>query len=184
MKILGFNGSPRVKGNTHLLVEEVLRSAQDNGATTAIYHLNEMNFRGCQGCYGCKTKGTCVQKDELSPVLDEIASADGIVLGTPVYMWQMTGQLKCMIDRFLCFLNPDFSSRLKPGKKAVIAVTQGEPDERKNRPYFESFSDLLKFGGLGACEILIAGGTEHKGDVKKYDSVLTRARELGKWLTE
>lgn len=182
MKIIGINGSPRSKGNTRHLVEQVLKGAKEAGAATSIYNLNEMSFKGCQGCMACKSKGKCVQNDDLTPVLDEIAEADGIVLGTPVYMWQMTGQLKLMLDRFLAFLNPDFTSRLKPGKKAVLAVTQGAPDEKQFMPYFESVSAVLKFGGLSACEILIAGGNIEKDDVEKNTAAIAKAGELGRWL--
>lgn len=182
MKIVGINGSPRLKGNTHYLMEEVLKSARDAGATTSIHNLNELNFKGCQGCLACRKKGKCVQKDDLSPVLDEIAKADGFVMGTPVYMWQMSGQLKLMIDRFLAFLNPDFTSRLQPGKKAVIVVTQGMPDEKQYLPYFKTVADVLTFGGLSACEILIAGGNAEKDDVKKNTAAMARAKEMGTWL--
>ncbi|MHC9537987.1 MAG: flavodoxin family protein [Vulcanimicrobiota bacterium] len=182
MKIIGINGSPRSKGNTHYLVEQVLKGAKEAGATISMYDVNEMSFKGCQGCLACRSKGKCVQNDDLTAVLDEIAGADGIVLGTPVYMWQMTGQLKLVLDRFLAFLNPDFTSRLKPGKKAVLAVTQGAPDEKQFMPYFESVASVLKFGGLGACEILIAGGNMEKGDVEKNTAAIAKAGELGRWL--
>ncbi|MGV8124705.1 MAG: flavodoxin family protein [Candidatus Xenobiia bacterium LiM19] len=182
MKIVGINGSPRSNGNTHYLVEQVLKGSKEAGADISMYDVNEMNFKGCQGCLACKSKGKCVQNDDLTAVLDEIAEADGIVLGTPVYMWQMTGQLKLVLDRFLAFLNPDFTSRLKPGKKAVLAVTQGAPDEKQFMPYFESVASVLKFGGLSACEILIAGGNMEKNDVEKNTAAMTKAGELGKWL--
>jgi len=182
MKVVGINGSPRSKGNTHHLVEEVLKGAKEAGAAISMYDVNEMSFKGCQGCMACRSKGKCVLNDDLTAVLDEIAEADAIVLGTPVYMWQMAGQLKLVLDRFVAFLNPDFTSRLKPGKKAVIAVTQGAPDEKQFVPYFESVASVLKFGGLSACEILIAGGNMNEGDVIKNVTAITKAGELGKWV--
>ena len=86
MKVVGFVGSPRIKGNTTSIVNEVLRGASEAGAETKIFNLNELGIRGCQACYKCQTpEGKCVQTDGMAPLYDEIFSADAVVIGTPVF---------------------------------------------------------------------------------------------------
>jgi multimeric flavodoxin WrbA len=183
-KIVALNGSPRRQGSTAALVEEIVKGAVLQGAEADIYDLNGMNIRGCQSCYTCKSEGRCAVQDDMQELYGQIAAADGLILGTPVYMWQMSAQLKLAVDRLLPFLKPGYVSALAPGKKVVLAVTQGREDTAMFRPYFEQVAKNLLFLGFGACEILIAGGTRQPADLLKQAEVLAEARRLGEWLAE
>jgi multimeric flavodoxin WrbA len=86
MKVIGINASPRKKANTQTLVEAILNAAAEKGAETRLVNLRELTINGCLGCEGCKRQlGKCVQKDDLTPLLQAMATFDAIVLGTPVY---------------------------------------------------------------------------------------------------
>lgn len=197
-KVIALNGSPRKQGSTAILVNEVLRAAKEQGATVRSFFLNGMNIKACQGCYACKQDGRCGIHDDMQELLDQIAEADGIVLGTPVVMWQMTAQLKVAIDRLYPFMNPDRTSRLKPGKKVLLAVTQSRPETSLFRPYFEHVAKFMTFFGFGSCEILIAGGArkplsaaqrdaamfQSHRDILQQADVLQQARQWGCWLAE
>ncbi|MDR3560029.1 MAG: flavodoxin family protein [Negativicutes bacterium] len=183
-KIIALNGSPREQGSTAVLVGEILKAAGAEGAEVKSYYLNGLNIRGCQSCYACKASGRCVLKDDMQELYDEIASADAIVFATPVYMWQMTAQLKLVIDRLYPFLKPDYTSYLTPGKKVLLAVTQGRPDTSMFHHYFEHMGKNLLFLGFGEYKILIAGGTRKPEDLVKQTEVLSEAKRLGGWLAE
>lgn len=183
-KVVALNGSPREHGSTGALVNEVLKAAGERGAEVKSYYLNAMNIKGCQSCYACKPKGRCVLQDDMQALYTEIAAADGIIFATPVYMWQMTAQLKLVIDRLYPFLKPDYSSYLKPGKKVMLAVTQGRPDTSMFQPYFEHTGKNLLFLGFGSYQMLIAGGTHKPEDLLKQTEVLAEARRIGHWLAE
>ena len=103
-KIVVLNGSPHVNGCTSALANEVVKSAEQMGAEVSSYHLNNMNIRGCQGCFKCMQTGRCAIQDDMQPIYDDIAEADGIVLASPVYMWSMSSQLKTAVDRLFAFL--------------------------------------------------------------------------------
>ena len=78
----------------------------------------------------CKTKrDTCILEDDLAPVLNAVKEADLLVLASPVYFGDLSGQMKCFFDRTYSYINPDFSSRVPPGKKAVMVLVQANPDE-------------------------------------------------------
>ena len=102
MKVIGFNGSARKDGNTAILLQKVFSELEAEGIETHIVNLGPQSVNGCLACMKCfKNKdGHCVQKkDSLNDWLDEMRAADGIVLGTPVYFADISGQIKCFMDR-------------------------------------------------------------------------------------
>ncbi len=106
MKVMAINGSPRKKWNTATLLEKALEGAASVGATTELVHLYDLNFKGCTSCFACKLKGgasygRCVMKDELAPVLDRLADADAIILGSPFYFGTVTGEMRSFMERLL-----------------------------------------------------------------------------------
>ena len=179
-KIIGFLGSPHVDGNTGIMVREVLRGAASRGASTKLVVLNELNAKGCQGCMGCQANGGhCVVKDDIAPLLEEIYEADGVVLGTPVYMWQMTAQLKTLVDRFFCYLKPDYSSHLGAGKRTVLIVAQNNANQNSFIPYLDNTKEMLKFLGFPVEKLVHAWGVAAPGDVKSQPEPLRAAFEAG-----
>jgi multimeric flavodoxin WrbA len=185
MKVVGFVGSPRKSGNTAAVVEEVLRGAQEAGAETSVYNLNQLNIRGCQSCYKCQTPdGKCIQKDDMGKLLDEIYSADAVVIGTPLYMMQVTGQTKVFLDRFFSFLYPvdatpgNFRNKLG-GKKAVTVYTQGQPDTDLFSSYLNQMDGTLSFIGFNVQGRVVAGGNRNMDDAKKNSAVMEKAYAVG-----
>ncbi|SFM03039.1 flavodoxin family protein [Pelosinus propionicus] len=184
-KILVLNGSPRKQGSTAAMVEEISKGASEQGAEIRSYYLNGMNIKGCQSCYACKGEShRCILQDDMQELYDEIDAASGVVFATPVYMWQMTAQLKQAVDRLYPFLKPDYSSYLAPSKKVLLAVTQGRPDTSMFHNYFEHMGKNLSFLGFGNYKILIAGGTRKSEDFYKQAEVVAEARRMGAWLVE
>ncbi len=183
-KIVAINGSPRRRGCTAALADEVLKSAAERGAEVKAYNAGALNIKGCQSCYACRAHGKCALQDDMQELYEEIATATGLIFATPVYMWQMTGQLKLVVDRLYPFLKPDYSSYLTPGKKVLLAVTQGRPDTAMFRHYFEHMGKNLAFLGFGDYKILIAGGTHNPEDLLSQTAIVTEARKLGGWLVE
>lgn len=182
MKVVGFIGSPRKKGNTDVLVRQVLRGAGEAGAETMAYYLNELDFRGCQGCFSCKVNDRCILKDDMTPLYDEIAGADAVVIGSPVYMWNITGQTKLFLDRMYAFINPDYSSRLKSGKKAALIFSQGNADAGFYKQCFESVAGILSLGGFNMHGTLVASGVLEPGLAAGNEVLMKKALDLGKQL--
>ena len=184
MNVVGFVGSPRNKGNTATLVQEVLRGAQEAGAQVAVYDLNALNIRGCQGCRACKQPGAaCVQQDDMQELYGRIAGADAVVIGTPVYMAQVTGQTKVFMDRLYAFLNDDFSHRLGAGKKTIMVYTQGQPNAGAFQASFDLNALILALLGLKVCRTLVASGTRRPDDILKNREILEEAYRAGAALT-
>jgi len=138
MKVLGINSSPRKNANTQTLIEAVLKGAKENGAETKLINLRELKMNGCLGCEGCKKQlGKCVQRDDLTSLMQEMTGYDAIVMGTPVYWYQVTAQLKMLVDRLYSFMeideNPEtgeltIKSEFPSGKKFVFIISRGDPE--------------------------------------------------------
>ena len=104
--VIVINGSPRKTWNTATLLEHALSGAQSAGADTELVHLYDLDFKGCTSCFACKLKGgksygRCAICDELTPVLDRIADADALILGSPIYFGTVTGEMRCFMERLL-----------------------------------------------------------------------------------
>jgi multimeric flavodoxin WrbA len=183
-KIVVLNGSPRKAGSTAALAGELLKAAQLSGADIKDFNLNLMNIRGCQSCYACKKTGECVVKDDMQQIYQAIDEADGVIFATPVYMLQMTAQMKLAIDRLYRYFKEDFTNSLAPGKKAVFAVTQGNGDIASFRNYFEMTSNSLKMLGFADSRLLIAGGLRDPKQLLENKEALQQAAEIGEWLLD
>lgn len=98
--ILGIHGSPRGgKSRTRLLVQWVLAGAEDTGAKTEIVDLASLRIEACTACEGCSLTGQCIYDDDFFHLYERMIAAGGIVLGSPVYIDNVTGQMKVFIDR-------------------------------------------------------------------------------------
>lgn len=101
MKIVALNGSPKTKGNTALALEVLgkkLKSHIENLEYEIIY-LKKLDLRPCNACNGCYGKGKCVQDDDINDLLDNLMTADGIVLGSPTYFSNVTSRMMMFIER-------------------------------------------------------------------------------------
>ena len=182
MKVVVLQSSPRIKGNTAQVTKEVVKHLEALGAEIVWYDLNTMSVKGCQSCYACKKHPTCVIKDDGAQALASVAEADAVIFATPVYMWDMTGQLKTMFDRMFAYMNMDFSSKLAPGKKTLWIVTQGQPDPATFQANFEKSVQCTKLLGFGEGKLFISGGFMDLQDISANTSVIAQAKTMAEWL--
>lgn len=183
MKIVAVLGSPRPQGNSAGLARALLAAAREQGAEVQEFTLNKLDFRGCQGCLTCKTKSdTCVLEDDLAAVLQAVKEADVLVLASPVYFGDLSGQLKCFFDRTYSLINPDFSSRLPAGKKAVLVLVQGMPEQAQFADIFPRYERWLKIYGFDPIYLLRGVGVRDLGDIERQSALLEQAVALGREL--
>ena len=195
MRVIGINASPRKKANTHTLVEAILGGAEEKGAETHLVNLRELKINGCLGCEGCKKHlGKCVQKDDLTPLLQEMTTYDAIVMGTPVYWYHVTSQFKMLVDRLYSFLefgeNPEtgettIKSEFPNGKKITILISRGDPEPPEMFPQFydhlDEWLNLIPLSlGAEKYEIFHQYGTGIERKTARNDpEILNKAKKLG-----
>ncbi|MCA1933666.1 MAG: flavodoxin family protein [Calditerrivibrio sp.] len=148
MKVLIVNGSPRLKGNSAEIAENLLKKYHEKGDNAKIVHLNCISMKGCQGCLSCrKNDSFCVVRDELGGMLPEFLEYDLFIIISPNYYGLVTGQMKIFLDRWYCFKTSDRRTKFNEGKKVFFIFTQGSP----NRDHGKSVIDWGKyfFEGFG-----------------------------------
>lgn len=99
MKVIGFNGSPREKGNTEFLVQTALDQLRKLGFETELIRLGDKKIEQCSGCYACVNNKECSINDDFTEIFQKMIEADGIILGSPVYHASITPKLKAILDR-------------------------------------------------------------------------------------
>ncbi len=131
----------------------------------------------------CKTSEEgCAQKDDMFPLYDEIRSAHGIILGSPIYMGYITGLLKIFLDRWYAFARVPEGRELPRGKKVVLAFVHQRPDKNLFLPVAKQIGQALKFVFGAEVTSLIVEGVEHPGDILKREGIMEEALALGRGL--
>lgn len=147
MKILVLNGSPRPAGNTKQMVNAFTAGAQSVGHDVTVFDVCRMNIHGCLACEYChqKSGGSCVQDDDMQQIYPYLQEAEMLVLASPMYYHNISGQLKCAIDRFYA---PDKPAKLK---KIAMILASGSPNMYTGAEfsYQGDFLDYLKCEGKG-----------------------------------
>jgi len=178
MKILAISCSPRKGGNTETMLRAALDTAQADGAETELISLSGKRINPCDGCYACRRTGQCHIQDDMQELYDKMWQADGILVGTPVYFWNVTAQAKAMIDRTFAF-SPERNLR---NKAAGAVVAQGRYGGTAATSALNSFF-------LGHRMIVIGNavgfGNEKgsvKGDERGMSSVAGLAKSMVRYL--
>jgi multimeric flavodoxin WrbA len=180
-EIVVFNGSPRMDGNTVTLLDLIAKGARDNGAEVKYYTLFKMKFMACQSCFACRMNDDCVIKDELHGALQKVKSAHAIVIGSPIYMMQMTGPVKNLYDRFFPLM--DLQGRPRFGVKKMITVySQGMEDEHTYDSYFEYTAATYPSFGFALVDHIVCTGANDPERAERDAELKIRAYEAGKAL--
>lgn len=183
--VVGIQGSPRVGGNTDLLLDAALQGAADRGATVIRFHLNDLNIRPCQGCGGCEKTGACVIKDDMGLIYEALANMDSLVLASPIYFGGVTAQTKAMIDRCQALwarkylLKTPVSDDNRRRDMVFLSVLSSDKADlvagiRANVKYF--FDTVTLDGELNE---LIFPKVEHAGEIGDHWEALGQAKEAG-----
>ena len=179
MKAIAVNGSPRKNWNTATLLKHALEGAAQQGAQTELVNLYDLAYQGCSSCFACKeiggrSYGRCAMRDELAPLLEKIATADLLVLGTPVYFGAETGEMRSFLERLLFpYLTytpgyaPIFPGKLRVGLVYTMNVAEQDLAARNYDKTFGATKGVLT-RIFGNCELLLSTDTCQFSDYSKY----------------
>ncbi len=176
--IVILNGSPRKKGNTSALVQAFTEGAENAGHTVTEFFLNTMKIHGCKGCFGghSSRECPCVQKDDMDNIYPAVKKCDVIILATPLYYWNMSGQLRTAIDRLFA-LEEGEGNLLRGHDRACALLMAAEGHDFEDvLAYFDHLMQHLRWENLGH---VLAGGNGDVGDINGKPEI-QKAYELGK----
>jgi len=181
--VVGLSGSPRKGANTDVVVEEILAGAKAVGARTQFIRLADLDISGCVACYACEKTGKCGRKDDMALVYRALERADAWVLGTPVYWFTMSAQMKAPVDRFFAWATNPKGSPVK-GKRAAVVTLSGDSDVKEMaKSIFDPFAKGFKFLGVRFAARMALQGVE-KEKAKKRWTNFKPARRLGARLAQ
>ena len=180
MNVIAVNGSPRKKWNTATLLQKALDGAVSVGAQTELLHLYGLNYKGCTSCFACKRNGgvlgRCAMRDDLTDVLEKIIRCDVLLLGTPIYFGNITGEMLSFLERLLFSgmtyntgHRATFQGKLSSGFIYTMNVPADTMASLGYNTLFDHYQALLERLG-GPSEILVSNDTYQFDDYSRYEA--------------
>ena len=184
MKVLGIMGSPRIKGNTDLLLEAALQGAESQGAEPEKILADKLQITPCKEYYACLKDGNCVIKDDMDDIYTKLLAADAVIIASPMFFYTVSAQLMVLISRCQAlwarkYILKNMDIPQKKGAFIAVGATRGEKlfdGPRLTVKYF--------FRAINAqyTDELLIRGIDKKGEIKEHPTALAEAYELGKRL--
>ncbi|HEA70159.1 MAG TPA: flavodoxin family protein [Desulfobacterales bacterium] len=191
-KILAIGGSPRIHGNSDVLLKYVLDGVQEENVPAEGIQLRDYYFKPCIGCEKCRKDKICTGlNDGMHLIYPKITKSQGLILLSPTHHYNITAWMKAFIDRLYCFYNFDdnrpgaWSSRLAGQKRKAVIVAVCEQKNKKDMGFtIEAMRLPLEALGYEILEEFPVFGIFDRGAVKKDEKIMTKASELGRKLAK
>ena len=177
-KIVVLNGSPRKSGNTSALVKSFMEGAESAGNQVTEFFLDSMDIHGCKGCFGGHSSKACpcVQKDDMDKIYPAVKECDVVVFATPLYYWNMSGQIRTALDRLFALEEGDGNLLRGHGRASALLMAAEGHGFKDVALYYDHLMEHLRWKNLGH---VLAGGNGEIGDIKGK-AELQQAYALGK----
>lgn len=189
MKAIAVNGSPRKSFNTAILLQRALEGAESIGADTELINLYDLNFKGCTSCFLCKRKANtnidgCAMHDDLTGVLQRISQCDVLLLGSPIYLANITGEMHSFLERLLfpnMSYNAGHSSVFKGKIHSGFIYTMNRPNDVSLMKIPEELKKHLNYEAVfnyyeyrlqilnGISDFMLSTDTYQFDDYSKYE---------------
>ena len=182
MKVLGIMGSPRIKGNTDLLLDEALRGAQSQQAEVEKIVVDKLKISPCREYYGCLRDGNCVIRDDMDDIYPKLLGTDIIIVASPIFFYAVSAQLMAFLSRCQSlwarkYVLKNLDVPLRKGAFISVGATRGEK-------LFEgpvlTIKYFFKAINVEYIDELLIRGVDKKGEIKEHPTALDDAFELGK----
>lgn len=175
-KVLIISTSLRGGSNSDILARECEKGAKEAGHDVELISLKGKDIKYCIGCLSCQNTGSCVLTDDVAEIMSKVKEAEVIVYATPIYYYEMCGQMKTLLDR----LNPIFSADYSFRDIYMIATAAEDEETVFDKAYngLQGWVDCFEKATLKG--IVTGGGIEDANDAPNHAEVLQKAYELGK----
>ena len=184
-KILVVHSSPRKKGNSNTLANEIIKGAESAGAEVESVYLHGMDISPCNACYACQKKDSngCAIDDEMQTIYPKLVECDTWVIASPVYWFNMSAQTKLFMDR--CFALLAYADNPFAGKRVAIAMSYGDTDPFNSGCInaLRSFQDAFNYVGAKMVG-MVYGSAEAPGEIESNADLMQRAESLGRKLAK
>jgi multimeric flavodoxin WrbA len=184
LKVLGIMGSPRIKGNTELLLDEALKGARSQQAEVEKIVVDKLKITPCREYYGCLQDGNCVIRDDMDDIYPKLLGADAIIVASPIFFYSVSAQMLAFISRCQAlwarkYVLKNLDVPLRKGAFIAVGATRGEN-------LFEgpilTVKYFFKAINVEYTDELLIRGVDKRGEIKEHPTALADAFEVGKRL--
>jgi len=180
LKLLAIVGSARLNGSCNYLIDQALNEATKLGAQTEKIILTQHQINPCHGHENCASFKSCQQHDDAEWILEKTCEADGVILATPVYYYNVSAQMKTFIDRNYFFYKHNQKAPARAVGLIIVAASLGIEDTLHTLKQYVNEAFDLKEDNL----LVVSGYADKPGEVKSNLSLVEDARNLGKKMAE
>lgn len=175
-KVLILSTSLRSGSNSDILARECEKGAIDAGHKTELISLKGKEIKFCIGCLTCLNGGNCVLKDDVREIMEKVKEAEVIIYATPIYYYEMSGQMKTLLDR----LNPLYSSDYKFRDIYMIATAAEDEESAFEKAYqgLLGWTDCFEKAKLRG--IVAGGGISEAQEAGRHMEIMRKAYEMGR----
>ena len=189
MRVVVFHGSPRIEGNTEILLNETLRALDESPQDTTVFKLNFMSIKPCQDCGGCEKSGECIIDDDMGGIYSAIREADRIVVASPIFFFGLSAQTKAMVDRCQAFWCEKYLLKrpIPPGpfgRKGLLLLVGGMKREIGIQCSEATASAFFRTVSVPEHKTLSFLGVDAKGAILEHPQALKDAYEAGRELVK
>ena len=185
MRAICIVGSPREDGSTAFLVDRIIEGMESSGIKAVRYVLGSLTIDYCQGCRECETTRRCVQRDDMDVLLEGILNSDIVLLASPSYWGDVTGQMKVFIDRSLPLCNAATGhTPVPPGKIGVAVAIRAGRSVEENQHILDTFEHYFGHLGIEMRATLTAEGIDALADLRLDLDLLEKARTVGETILQ
>lgn len=175
-KVLIISTSLRNNSNSEILAHETERGAKDAGHDVEFVSLKDKNIQFCKGCFACQKSGHCVINDDANAITEKMKNANVIVWATPIYYYEMSGQMKTLIDR----ANSLYSAKRNFGDVYVITTSE-DATKGVSQTVLNGVNGWIAcLSGVQLKGCLEAGGINNPNEIKNHNNFLEQAYNMGK----
>jgi multimeric flavodoxin WrbA len=185
LKAVCILGSPKSKGSTALIVAEMMRALKAHNIQTQVYHLSSLKIAYCLGCKACDRTGQCIQTDDVQKVLQDVFDAQLVLVASPSYWGDVTGQMKVFIDRCTpyCNTNPARHPVSSLPKGVAVAVRAGG-NKQENLNLVHTIEHFLGHLDIPLISHFTVEGISSEKDLQLRPDLLADAYAFGKDLRQ
>ena len=175
-RILVLSTSPRIGGNSETLADVFIKGAEEAGHETKKICLYYKKIEFCKGCLGCQTTGKCILRDDAERIIAQMKAMDVLVFATPIYFYEMSGQMKTLLDR----TNPLFPAEYE-FRDIYLLATSADEEESSMEAAVKGLEGWIScFEKSRLAGVVRGTGADKKGAIEECGEALSAAYEMGR----
>ena len=179
MRAICIIGSPKSNGSTACVTDTIIEGMKVNNIDVKRYVLGEMDIKYCKGCMKCYESRKCIQNDDMNRIFEDLSEADIVIIASPSYWGDVTGQLKVFFDRSTPLCDTNGGTTIPKGKVGVsVAVRTGQRVE-ENMTIIHAIEHYFGHLGIKPVKRFTVEGVQFKENFQQKEDKVNEAYELG-----